>query len=627
MSNATTSDTSGADHALAGGSGNFAFLDQALWKQFREAESSEQFTAAWLALQCRFVDAAVAGVVVMGEPDIGPFAPSACWPKEGTITQELSAAAERAMAERKGVVLGPDQQSGSTITCAAYPILIEAQLYGVVAVSLNDAGNNIRNVMRQLQWGVSWIELLLRRQQSESDEGQRERTTAAFDMVATVLEQERFQDACNALVTELALRLECDPVAVGFLKKQHSQVTAVSHAAQFGHRMNLVRDIGAAMDEAIDQQAVVLFPAEEGWDYRVSRAHAELAASHQAGAILTLPLHAHGEILGALTFERPSGERFDESTVELCDGIASVIGPILEEKRLNDRFIGRKIFDSANQQLHRLIGPHYFGRKLATAAVLLVVVFFSLVTGDFRVTSPAVLEGLVQRTLVAPFDGYLASQHVRAGEIVNEGDELAALDDQDLALERMRWSTKSRQSLAEYDQALARRERSEVNIIRTQIDQAKAQVALLDEQLSRTLIKAPFDGVVVSGDLSQSVGVALNRGQELFKIAPLHEHRVILEVDESDIDDLVEGQKGVLRLASLPEQSISYTVERITPVAEQADGRNYFRVEASLDEANDRLRPGMEGVAKTRIDDRLLIRAWTEKLVDWISLTLWKWLP
>ena len=68
-------------------------------------------------------------------------------------------------------------------------------------------------------------------------------------------------------------------------------------------------------------------------------------------------------------------------------------------------------------------------------------------------------------------------------------------------------------------------------------------------------------------------------------------------------------------------------MERITPVSEQDEGRNFFRVEASLHRITERIRPGMKGVAKTHIEERRLIRIWTEGLVDWLRLTLWKWLP
>lgn len=607
----------------AGTPQSFAFLDQALWKQFRETENPDTFTQSWLALQCRYIDGARSGVVVLGEPDVGPFAPAAFWPEQNQNINQLAAVAERAMKERKGVVLDDSDDSKRI----AHPIFVDGQMLGVIALILHNTSQSMRDIMRQLQWGAAWMEVLLRRKQTQHADEDRERAGTVFDILATVLEHKNLRDACNGVVTELAMRLDCDPVSIGFLKRGRSDVKAISHAAQFGEKMNLIREIGNAMDEAIDQEAVVIYPPNEDWEYRVTRAHGELANTHQAGSVVTVPLHANGKVFGALTFERPPGKVFDEATVEICDGVANLLGPVLEEKRDNDRHIVWKLKDAAKTQLQRLFGPHYFGRKLASAIFLLLVIFFASFTQDYRVNSPAVLEGLVQRTIVAPFDGYLASQYARAGNIVKEGEVLAELDDKDLVLERLRWSTSRKQRSTEYDRALADGDRAQASITRAQIEQAEAQVKLLDAQLSRTRITAPFEGIVVTGDLTQSIGAAVQRGQELLKIAPLNAYRVILEVDESDIEDIAIEQGGNLRLASVPEQPLAYTVERITPVAEQAEGRNYFRVEARLHEVSDRVRPGMEGVAKTEVDERLLIRIWTEKLVDWIRLTVWKWLP
>jgi biotin carboxyl carrier protein len=624
VSTPTPADVSGAAYAA----GNFAFLDNALWKRFRSARNTAEVAQAWLALQCRFIDGANSGVVVLGEPDVGPFAPIAYWPDEEAYDPELAPAAERAMAEREGVVRGEsDGASDAGPTCVAYPLLIDDRLCGVVAVSVAGSASQIRKVLRQLQWGGGWLEAFWRRKQSRSDEEFREQTATAFDMVATILEQSRFRDACNGIVTELAVRLDCDQVSIGFIRRDQAEVVAISHTARFGSRMNLVRDLGAAMDEAIDQRAVVIYPVNDDWEYRVTREHAELAATHRLGAVLTVPLHVQERLVGALTFERALGEEFDEATVEMADAIASVVGPMLEEKRLNDRNILVKLKESMTTQLQRLVGPRYFGRKIASAIGALLLIFFSFATGDYRVTSDAVLEGLVQRSVVAPFEGYLASQSVRAGETVVKDQLLATLDDRDLSLERLRWSTTHRQHLAEYDRALAERERAEANIIRTQIDQAAAQIELLDEQLMRTRVVAPFDGIIISGDLSQSVGATVERGQEFFKITPLDAYRVILEVDDADIEDIEVGQTGTLRISSIPEDPLDFTVERITPVSEQDEGRNFFRVEARLHRINERIRPGMEGVAKTNVEERLLIRIWTEGLVDWVWLTLWKWLP
>ncbi len=626
-----SSDIAGAGQAGAADAERITFLDQALWKQFNEASTPEAFARAWLGLQCRVIAGARRGVVVLGEPEGGPFAPVAYWPDEGSDNAGLSSAAELAMAERRGVMQGEETEpapGASQICYVAYPFLIENQLCGVVAIELETSSRKqLRSTMRQLQWGAGWIEVMLRREQIQSGRANLERMAAAFDLVASALEQERFRAACNDTVTELAMRLDCDQVSIGFIRRHRCKVVAVSHAAQFGQAMNLIRDIGAVMDEATDQRAIVLYPPRDDQDYRIVRGHAELARSHDAGSILTVPLHSRGRFFGALTFERPPGSSFDEETIELCDCVASVIGPILEEKRLNDRLILIKVAEALWTQLRRLLGPHYFGRKLATVLAILVVGFFSVAKDEYRVTSPAVLEGAVQRSIVAPFDGYIASQHVRAGQVVRKGELLATLDDKDLALERLRLIIRQREHRTEYDRAMAARERAESRIILTQMEQVEARIALLDEQLARTRLTAPFDGLVITGDLSQSVGAAVERGNELFQIAPLDSYRVILEVSESDITDIVQGQSGKLLVSSMPLEPLSFTVERITPIAESEEGRNFFRVEARLNEANERLRPGMKGIAKTSVEDRLLIRNWSDKLIDRVRLMLWKWWP
>ena len=62
-------------------------------------------------------------------------------------------------------------------------------------------------------------------------------------------------------------------------------------------------------------------------------------------------------------------------------------------------------------------------------------------------------------------------------------------------------------------------------------------------------------------------------------------------------------------------------------MAMQEEGRNFFRVEAQLNAENSDLRPGMEGIARTDIDRRLLIQIWGEKTLNWVRLALWRWLP
>ncbi|QQA41436.1 HlyD family secretion protein [Pelagovum pacificum] len=174
---------------------------------------------------------------------------------------------------------------------------------------------------------------------------------------------------------------------------------------------------------------------------------------------------------------------------------------------------------------------------------------------------------------------------------------------------------------------MATRGMSTANIMRSQIKQVDAQLALIDEQLSCTRLRAPFDGFVVDGDLSQRIGASVERGEELFKIAPLDAYRVVLEVDERDLAQIAPGQSGALRLSTRPDTSIPYEVARITPIAEQSDGRNFFRVEASLETVPDWVAPSMEGAARTVVEERLVVKVWTRRFVDWLRMTWWRMQP
>jgi hypothetical protein len=132
---------------------------------------------------------------------------------------------------------------------------------------------------------------------------------------------------------------------------------------------------------------------------------------------------------------------------------------------------------------------------------------------------------------------------------------------------------------------------------------------------------------VAKGDLSQALGSAVKRGDSLFELTPLDAYRVIVQVDEGEIVDVRPGQKGALVLASISDEPFEFTVRNVTPVTTSRDGRNYFRVEADLDRVTERLRPGMEGIGKIHVEERSLVWIWTHRMMNWLRLFVWTWLP
>lgn len=608
----------------AGAGGEGEFVSEA-WARLAHAADARGFAAAWLDVQCRALDGVIRAVLVLRSSQDATFAPAAVWPEAVEGNPRLAAVVERTLRERvvavEGLKRGMRRQDPVFL---AHPVLVDDELFGTIGVELEGRPEAaVREVVQRLGWGMGWLEALARRRTFTS----KARLVTVLELIATALQHERFQAAATAVATELATAFGCERVSIGFRKGGRIQVRALSHSAAFSRKTNLLRAIEAAMDEAADQLATLVFPVRGDGPFQITRAHAELAQAHGAGAVCTVPLAVGPRVLGALTLELPAGAEFDPHTVELCEHAALLVGPVLDVKRREDRWLAKKALDSAGDLARRLLGPRHVALKLGAIGVVAAAAFLSIAEGDYRVTAEANLEGTVQRAITAAMHGYVVEARARAGDVVRQGDLLAALDDRDLRLEQQKLLSQGAQVESERRQAIAEGNRARARILEAQAGQVRAQLALVNEQIARTRLVAPFDAVVVKGDLSQALGAAVERGGVLFEVAPLDAYRVIMKVDERDIAAVAPGQHGRLALSSMPDEEIELTVEKITPVSVAEEGRNFFRVEAVARGAPDRLRPGMEGVAKIHVDRRKLAWIWTYKLVHWVRMWAWSWWP
>ena len=600
-------------------------LDQVFWSVLSGETERAPFLRAWLSLLCRMLAGAERAVLVLRQN--AELAPLARWPEGDPGSAGLNHVAELALSENRGVVSRARGRPGDTLAShLAFPLSWDGETQGVVAVEctgLSEAA--LREVMRQLQWGAAWIELHERRTRTADDTARLGQAFAALEVAATTLSADSFDAAARSTATDIAVRLGVRRVAIGWLKRRSIHIAGLSHAVGSGQRAEATVNLTAAMEETVDQCASLLYPLPGDEALPSLAAHARLVAQGGGPHVLTVPLTAHGEIEGAVSLESDTPIR--QATVDVLEAIAGLIGPILYLQRRQERWLSTIAFDISNRTIRRLIGPEHYVLKLVTAALTATVIFFATFHIDYRVTAPAVVEGEVRRSIAAALDGYIGSERARAGQVVHEGDVLATLDSTEVNLQRLRWIATRQQHQLELDKALGNGNRAEVNIASAQVAEANAELALLDAQLARTKIVAPFDGLITNGDLSQAVGMPVQRAQVLFEIAPLDSYRVIIRVPDTEIGRIRPDARGRLVLSALPDRSFGLHVDRITPIAEQSEGVNAFRVEARLDANDPQLRPNMEGVAKLDAGRHLLIWAWTHRLIDTIRLWLWSWWP
>jgi multidrug efflux pump subunit AcrA (membrane-fusion protein) len=590
------------------------------WRAMAQAETAEQLCSAWLEALCRGVLSARAGLVLLVQAD-GSYAPVAALPPTRDLSY-LSEIATDALRSRDGVVRH-DELGHARL---AYPLQVHDQLHGAVVLDLGvaDAAALDRG-LRLTHWGAGWLVDMLHQRAQGQQQSRTRQGGFLLDTLLALLAEHSEREAGLALVNRLGREFDCHQVQLGIARGKTVRVLAVSNAAWFEERAGVVNLAAQAMHEAFDQRQRIDWPPAEAEATQVSVAHRRYVEQAGSAALCTVPLVGGSRVCGVLMFERDRPFTADER--DYIDTLALGLASAFELQREAGEGAAKRLLRTSRRWLGRITDTGHPAIKLGVGVALVVLLLLALVPAPFRISSQALVEGSVQRAAVAPFEGFLREAPARAGDTVKAGQVLAVLDDKDLRLEKVRWESELEVAERKEREAMAKGNRVDQRLAAAQANQSRAQLDLVLSKLERILIAAPFDGIVVKGDLSQQLGSPVELGKVLFELAPLDSWRVILKVDERDIGYVQVGAKGELVLASLPGSSWPFMVKKLTPISVAEEGRNYFRVEAALGSQAPKLSPNMEGVGKIDAGERSLLWTWTRPLLDWLRLAWWKLMP
>lgn len=132
------------------------------------------------------------------------------------------------------------------------------------------------------------------------------------------------------------------------------------------------------------------------------------------------------------------------------------------------------------------------------------------------------------------------------------------------------------------------------------LTQARAALDQAEEQLSKTRILSPIDGVVIQIDVKEGetviAGTTNIPGSTMMVIADPSESLTEVQVDEADIAQVREGQSADIFAAAYPDTPLPGTIQSIATVARQTPGQAglSFLVKILLDEQDVlAIRPGM----------------------------------
>lgn len=451
--------------------------------------------------------------------------------------------------------------------------------------------------------------------------GRIENMALVLDLVVLVNSVEGFQEALLKVVNEVAARCGCQRVSIGWAGAGFCRLRAVSHADRVDRKAAVAGLLEAAMDECSEQDVEIVLPAAEGETAAV-RDHQALWKESGCQGLASLPLRSKGLATGVLTLERDRPWRPEE--IAALRLTADLLGPVLAAMERRSRWIGARFWHSARERAADLLGPRHTGWKLlglAALAALAVLVFGGM---TYRVEAPFIVESDSVALVTAPFDGFLDGVGMRVGDDVPAGKMLFTLDTRELSLEEARHAAEWRHHSATALKAEGEGKLPELRIATAAAEQSKAQLDLVRYRLNQAVARAPFDGVVVEGDLREKLGAPVRQGDVMVKLVRLDELFLEILIDERDIDDLKPGASGEIAFTADPARKFAFRIERVEPATQTREEGNVFAARAvPVAGVEDWWRPGMGGVAKIEAGRRSFWWILTHRTADFLRMKLW----
>ena len=456
------------------------------------------------------------------------------------------------------------------------------------------------------------------------------RSVHTLTLLADVLAAPTVEAAANRLVQSLARAGPFDRVSMGIHTAGQTRLMASSSLSlkpQSEHDEVQLAILGA-LDEAIAQSITLTWPkadASKSPNPAILFEH-HVLYSQVGGVVATVPFGINGEPIGAVCFERRSGDTISPAELAVLEQQLALLAPALQWMVFGTQTWPQRTRRALQDAWTQLRHPKRTVLRRIILVGISVIVALAVIPMDHYVGGRARIEGAQQRVLSAPSDGFVKAAYVRPGDRVKAGAALVDLLEEDYWLQRTKLESQVAQHENAYAAAMAGQDRVGAATSMARISEVQAQLALIQEQLIRGRLSAPFDGLVVQGDLTQSIGAAVNQGDPLITLASTDSYRVIIDIDEIEIAQVRPGQTGELMLSSWPWDSWGVQVRSITPLAKASDGHNVFETEAYIPTPPDHLRPGLVGRVDIKVGRTPLLWVWGRKLLDRLRMTYWTWL-
>ncbi len=235
---------------------------------------------------------------------------------------------------------------------------------------------------------------------------------------------------------------------------------------------------------------------------------------------------------------------------------------------------------------------------------------------DFAVNAAGEIGPAEQVSVRPEINGKIEQLPVDLGDRIKKGDLLFKLDDSELQQQRASNLTAIERAKLELEKAERDFKRSKqlldekliaqelhddtkttFELAKNSLDRAQRDLAITEERLTKTEVRAPFDCTVLTRPVSMGQAVSgsggFNSGTEVLTIADLTSMIINAHVNQADVPRLKVDETVEVTVEAVAGLKVTGVVERIAPQATIKNNIKGFAARIALKNVDPRVRPGM----------------------------------
>ncbi|MDZ4860200.1 MAG: efflux RND transporter periplasmic adaptor subunit [Candidatus Hydrogenedentes bacterium] len=211
-----------------------------------------------------------------------------------------------------------------------------------------------------------------------------------------------------------------------------------------------------------------------------------------------------------------------------------------------------------------------------------------------RFTLTGTIDAWENVTLSSEVSGKIEARPIETGDLVKQGQDLFRIDTQALQTKFEQAEAQARWATQEFDRARKLADRG-VSAVREQDsavasrDVADAEVRATEILLRKSIVKAPFDGVVA--ELYSKQDEFSDVGNPLVRLVQVDRVKLRVGVPERDVSYFKAGDTVAVTLDAIADRMFSGVIHLIAPTADSVT--HTFGTEIALDNADGCFKPGM----------------------------------